>query len=208
METANFVDIKYFNFRDQDLPIKKVDPGSPIIECTIGPHTFRNVVCDLGSSVNIMSKEMYNTLFYSPMAPATAYLQLADQSTCYIEGITTNLLVKIRGSYIPVDFMILDMGNSKDVPLILGCPFLNIVNACIFVGSRKVQITLARKRETFPFALGLLYATNLQARQPDEKEARNRGNQVPTRKGPNPRTQDQGEEDGIRRRNPHQQPRV
>jgi len=91
METANLVDIKYFNFGDQDLPIKKNDPGSPIIECTIGPHTFKNVVCDLGSSVNIMSKEMYDTLFYSPMAPGTAYLQLADQSTCYIEGIATDL---------------------------------------------------------------------------------------------------------------------
>jgi len=34
-------------------------------------------------------------------------------------------------------------------------------------------MTLAGKRETFPFALGPLYATNLQTRQPDEKEARN-----------------------------------
>jgi hypothetical protein len=60
-----------------------------------------------------MSKEMYETLFYSPMAPTAAYLQLADQSTCYIEGIATDLLVQIRGSYIPADFMILDMENSK-----------------------------------------------------------------------------------------------
>ena len=103
METANLVDIKYFNFVDQDLPLKKSDPGSTIIECTIGPHTFLNAVCDLGSCVNIMSKEKYNTLFYSPMAPAAAYLQLADQSTCYIEGIATDLLVQIRGSYIPAD---------------------------------------------------------------------------------------------------------
>jgi hypothetical protein len=39
IETANLVDIKYFG--DQDLPIKKSDPGSPIIECIIGPHSFR-----------------------------------------------------------------------------------------------------------------------------------------------------------------------
>ena len=65
METANLVDIKYFNFGDQDLPIKKSDPSSPIIECTIGPHTFKNVVYDLGSSVNIMSEEMYNTILFT-----------------------------------------------------------------------------------------------------------------------------------------------
>ena len=73
METANLVDIKYFNFGDQDLPIRKSDPGSSIMECTIRPHTFKNAICDLGSSVNIMSKEMYNTLFYSHMAHAAAY---------------------------------------------------------------------------------------------------------------------------------------
>jgi len=41
MGTANLVDIKYFNFEDQDLPINKSDPGSPIVDCTIRPHTFR-----------------------------------------------------------------------------------------------------------------------------------------------------------------------
>jgi hypothetical protein len=45
METANLVDIKYFNFGDQDLPINKSDPGNPIIECTIDSHIFKNVVC-------------------------------------------------------------------------------------------------------------------------------------------------------------------
>jgi hypothetical protein len=34
-------------------------------------------------------------------------------------------------------------------------------------------MTLARKRETFPFARGPSYATNLQAKRTDEKEARN-----------------------------------
>ena len=37
------------------------------------------------------------------MAPAAAYLQLADQSTCYIEGIATDVLVQSRGSYVPAD---------------------------------------------------------------------------------------------------------
>jgi len=163
METANLVDIKYFNFGDQDLPIKKSDPDSPIIECTIDSHTLKNAICDLGSSVNIMSKEVYKTYLVPLTIPMGTYLQLIDNSTRYIEGIAIDLLVQIRGSYVPTDFMILDMGISKDVPLILGCPFLNTVNACIFVGSRKIQMTLAGKRETFPFALGP---------KPDEKEAR------------------------------------
>ena len=49
-------------------PIKKGDPGNPVITCSIGPHTFHNAICDLGSSINIMSKETYDKLFYTPLA--------------------------------------------------------------------------------------------------------------------------------------------
>jgi len=77
----------------------------------------------------------------------------------------------------------------------MGHLFLNIVNACIFVGSGKIQMTLAGKREIFPFALGPLYATNLQARQPDEKEARNLrkpGTDRKRAKSKNPRSRRRG----------------
>ena len=66
METTNLVDIKYFNFGDQDLSIKKSDPGIPIIECIIGPHTFKNSVCDPGLSVNIMSKNCMKLYYTHP----------------------------------------------------------------------------------------------------------------------------------------------
>jgi len=124
------------------------------------------------------------------MAPAAAYLQLADQSTCYIEGIATDLLVQIRGSYILADFMILDMGNSKDVPLILGRPFLNTIHACIFVGSRKIQMNLARKEKHFSLLLALRMQLTCRQGNPMKKKQETLGNQIPTRKGPNPRTQD------------------
>jgi hypothetical protein len=89
-----------------------------MITCSIGTHTFHNDICHLESSVNIMSKEIYDRLFYTTSALTSIYLQLADQSTHYLEGLATDLLVKV-----PTDFMILDMGNDKHTPLILGRPF-------------------------------------------------------------------------------------
>ena len=80
-----------------------------------------------------MSKQTYDRLFYTTLAPTSVYLRLADQSTHYLEGVATDLLVKVRSAYIPTDFIILDMGNAKDTPLILGRPFLNTANACICV---------------------------------------------------------------------------
>ena len=94
----------------------------------------------------MMSEETYENLFYTNLAPTSVYLQLADQSVRYVEGVATNLLVKIRDAYVPTDFVILDMGNNKDTPIILGYPFLNTANACIYVASRQIQFHFAGKK--------------------------------------------------------------
>ena len=42
----------------------------------------------------------------------------------YPAGIAEDILVKIRGYFVPVDFVVLDMEFTKETPLILGQPFL------------------------------------------------------------------------------------
>jgi hypothetical protein len=44
-------------------------------------------------------------------------------------------MVKIKDRYAPADFMILDIEEEDDSPIILGRPFLNTTNAVIYVGS-------------------------------------------------------------------------
>jgi hypothetical protein len=110
METANLATAKYgyaLNSWGSYLPdslftIKKGDPDVPAITYSIGTHTFHNALCDLGSSVNIMSKATYNKLFYTTLAPTSVYIQLVDQSTRYLEGVATDLLVKVRSAYVPL----------------------------------------------------------------------------------------------------------
>jgi hypothetical protein len=57
-----------------------------------------------------MSKEHYEKLFYSESIPTSAYVQLSNQKTCYIERVVCDVLVKVRNNYVPADFMILDRG--------------------------------------------------------------------------------------------------
>ena len=47
-----------------------------------------------------MSKETYARLFYTPLDSTSVYLQLADQSTRYLKGVATDLLVKVRSAYV------------------------------------------------------------------------------------------------------------
>jgi hypothetical protein len=50
--------------------------------------------------------------------------------------------------------MILDMGNNKDTPSILGRPFLNSANACIYVAFGQIQFHFTGRKEIFAFASG------------------------------------------------------
>ena len=83
-------------------------------------------------------------------------------------------MVRVRDSYVPIDFMILNMGISKDAPLIFGRPFLNAANACIYVASRHIQFHLDGRKETFAFASRkpVFYEKQERKKQPKKRRTR------------------------------------
>ena len=119
-------------------PVKKKDLGCPTIDCSIGNQNFENVLCDLGASVSVMPKKVFDKLNYSTLTPTLMCLQLADQSVRYPAGITKNIPVKIRNFFVLVDFVVLDMQEDMKTPVILGRPFLSTINAHINVGAREI----------------------------------------------------------------------
>ena len=90
-------------------PIKKKDPGCPTIDCSIGSQNFENALCDLGASVSVMPKKVFDKINYSMLTPTSMCFQLADQSVRYPIGIDENILVKIQNFFVPVDFVVLNM---------------------------------------------------------------------------------------------------
>jgi hypothetical protein len=63
-----------------DYPEKKKDPGCPTISYSIGTQYFNQPICDLGASVSVMPKSIYDRITHKPLAPTTMMLQLADSS--------------------------------------------------------------------------------------------------------------------------------
>ena len=51
-------------------------------------------------------------------------LQLADRTLVFPRGIVEDVLVKVDKFIFPGDFIVLDMEEDTDVPIILGRPFL------------------------------------------------------------------------------------
>jgi hypothetical protein len=69
------------------------DPGVPMISCSIYVKHFEQCLCDLGASMNIMPKVIYEELDYPALYPTTMLVQLADSTVRYPEGIAEHVFV-------------------------------------------------------------------------------------------------------------------
>ena len=47
-------------------------------------------------------------------------LQLADQSLCYPKRILEDIYVRVGQSYVPIDFVVVEIGGDARAPIILG----------------------------------------------------------------------------------------
>ena len=113
------------------LPHKLNDPGSFIIPCKIGNSIFERALYDLGVSINLMPLSIFKWLGLGEARPTTITLQLADRSLKYPQGVIEDVLVKVDKFIFPFDFIVLDMEEDKEIPIILGRPFLATSRAMI-----------------------------------------------------------------------------
>jgi hypothetical protein len=79
------------------------------------------------------------------------HLQPMDQSIRRPVGIMEDIPMRIRDSFIPVDFVLLEMDVYRQITLILGRPFLSTVRATIDVTARIIKLNISGKEETFTF---------------------------------------------------------
>ncbi|XP_052172172.1 uncharacterized protein LOC127788099 [Diospyros lotus] len=131
------------------LPPKLKDPGSFTIPYTIGSLYFEQALCDLGASINLMPYSIFRELGLGEAKPTRMSLQLADRSVKHPRRIVEDILVKVDKFIFPADFVILDMGEDRDVPLILGRPFLATGRALIDVQKGQLMLRLNEEQITF-----------------------------------------------------------
>ncbi|CAL8990173.1 unnamed protein product [Prunus brigantina] len=106
------------------LPPKRKDPGRSSIPCTIGTISFQRALCDLGSSINLMPLSVAKRIGLGEIKKTNIFLQMADRSLTYPHSILEDVLVKVDKFIFPADFIVLDMEEDVDTPIILGRPFL------------------------------------------------------------------------------------
>ena len=108
----------------KDLLEKMKDLGSFTIPCIIGGVEIQKALYDSGARINLMPLSVAKQLSLGELIPTTITLQMADRSMVKPKGVLEDVLVTVGKFFFPVDFIILDMEEDSQVPLLLGRPFL------------------------------------------------------------------------------------
>jgi hypothetical protein len=72
--------------------------------------------------VRVIPKVIYDQLNHDSVVPTSLHLQLVHQSIRRPVGVTEDLPVRIRNSFVLVKFVVLKMDVCRQIPLILGRP--------------------------------------------------------------------------------------
>ncbi|GJW50619.1 retrovirus-related pol polyprotein from transposon TNT 1-94 [Tanacetum coccineum] len=142
-------EVKILETYDHTLPQKEKELRSFTLPCFMHNVCFDKALVDLVASVSVMPFSTYTNLGLGDLAHTRLTIKLADRTIKHRKGIAENVLVSIGKFIFPIDFIILDILEDDDVPLILGRPFLSTAHAKIDVF--KIKITLRIREEKLVF---------------------------------------------------------
>ena len=133
------------------IPPKLGDIWIPKVLVTIGKETH-HAILDLGSSVSILSKELYEVFELNNLEKCSVELTLADNTIKRALGKVSDVMVELHITFVPMNFLIMYMENKTSSPIILGRPSLRTTGAIIDSKEGNVKFQFPHKKcmEHFP----------------------------------------------------------
>src|SRR3954462_2321388 len=108
--------------------------------------------CDLGSSVSIMPRKIYEMLDLLTLEDCYLDVPLNDTAMKKLMGSINDVLIMVNNAYVPVDLYVLDFEYNASCPITLGRPFLRTVGVIIDMkeGTIKYHFPFKKGIEHFP----------------------------------------------------------
>ncbi|CAA7038403.1 unnamed protein product [Microthlaspi erraticum] len=108
------------------------DQGKFTLPCTLGHLEIDNALVDSGASINLISLSMAEKLgIAGALQRPTTSIMFGDATSKSPLGVFKNYHLKIGECIIQTDLTVMEMEEEKDLPLLLGTPFLSTVGASI-----------------------------------------------------------------------------
>jgi len=81
--------------------------------------------------------------------PTCMTLQLADRSITRSYGVIEDVLVMVKHLIFPTDFVVIDIEEDVDIPLILGRSFMSTASCVVDMGKKKLQMAIEDQQISF-----------------------------------------------------------
>jgi hypothetical protein len=124
----------------------------PRLSCEINGVQCKSL-CDIGAQVSVLSSKIYDKVQEHNLylAPTSTKLIMGDGRTIRPLGIACNMNVIISRKCILTDLFVIDAYHSNHDHIILGRPFLKLVDAVLDAGKENVTMNLNGKKYTYNF---------------------------------------------------------
>ena len=127
------------------------DPGIFTKPCEIGHANVGKTLCDSRASINLMPLSVAKRLSFGELTPIAMTLQMVERILAHAEGILEDVLIKVGKFIFLMDFVVIDIEEDKQVPLLLGRPFL--ATGVTLIDVKKGELTLRVGDEAVHFNL-------------------------------------------------------
>ncbi|GJT04106.1 reverse transcriptase domain-containing protein [Tanacetum coccineum] len=165
---------------DKQHEISILNPGNFTLPCTIGSLNFY-AMADLGANVNVIPKSIFEHLKLARLKKTDMLVEMADMTKRSPLGIVENVLVKIKKFLFLLDFVVMDMLNTRNETMIIRRPFLATIHVKIDVFNReislgirgdKVTFDMDKKIHNFTTPIGEIYMINATSNTPSDASSR------------------------------------
>jgi hypothetical protein len=105
------------------VPKKLEDGWEPIIDMHVNGFDC-HALCDLGASIYIMPRKIYDMLDLPPFEKCYYDVPITDVAKKKSLGRINDFLIMVNNNLIPIDFLVMDVECNASCPIILGRPLL------------------------------------------------------------------------------------
>ncbi|XP_074277719.1 uncharacterized protein LOC141601343 [Silene latifolia] len=123
-----------------------------VVKKSLGTHVIEKDLCNLGASVSVMPYSVCEKLNMGHLKVTNVTLQMAKCTVKRPLGVLEDVPVKIGKFFVPINFIVLDMAEDTQIPIILSRPFLHTTGAIIDVKQGRLTLEVGDDKVTFNLA--------------------------------------------------------
>ncbi|GJX69368.1 DNA-directed DNA polymerase [Tanacetum coccineum] len=125
---------------ENGLPQKLSDMGKFVLPVRVNATTHLSSLVDTGASVSVLPYSLYNNIGLGNPQPYHSNITMADNTQAKAMGKVSNALIQIGYQAYLAGFLVLDIPVDRELPFLLGRPFIRTRGALIDISRGTMTI--------------------------------------------------------------------